>query len=429
MITVQKLKQVMAESQFLSPATPTPRNKYLSWLEKASENLLIKAVLGFRRSGKSYLLKMLSLSLIKKGVSPENIFYLNFENDLLNEIKEVANLRTLWEIYLREIPNLEKPIYIIWDEIQLVKNWEKLVRTLYEQNKYNIFLSGSNSQLLSGELSSSLSGRSLQIEVLPFSFAEFLTHEHIDHSSYFQNKSTIDRAFMIYLKRGGIAEQFILDDNLAVNYRDGLIQKIILDDIIRRYQIDKVNVLKETFEFVRGNITSTLSLRKIISRLDNQMLSVSPATLDNYLYYWQTSYAINKLVKFDYRLSRVFERTAKYYVIDNLLISGGDEQNEKRLENLVFNELVRRYGRENINFAQDANGYEIDFLVKNDNKLLFFQVCLQLNDNNANREIGNINLIKNKLKGDGKIIVLDDLRTKTNQSDIPIISVIEWLLA
>ncbi len=428
MITVQKLKQAIAESQLLSPANPTPRNKYLSWLEKASENLLIKAVLGFRRSGKSYLLKMLSLSLINKGVPPENIFYLNFENDLLNDIKEVKSLRSIWEIYLREIANLEKPIYIIWDEIQMVQNWEKLVRTLYEQNKYNIFISGSNSQLLSGELSSSLSGRSLQIEILPFSFREFLAHQHIDHTSYFRNKSIIDKAFMTYLKRGGIAEQFMIDDNLAKNYRDGLIQKIILDDIIKRYQIDKVNVLKETFEFVRGNITSTLSLRKIISRLDNQMLKLSPATLDNYLYYWQTSYAINKLVKFDYRLSQIFDRTAKYYVIDNLLILGGEEQNEKRLENLVYNELVRRYGRENINFAQDANGYEIDFLVRNNDEFLFFQVCLQLNDKNAKREIGNIKLIKNKIKGDGKVLVLDDLRSNTNDFDVPIVSIIEWLL-
>lgn len=426
MITVQKLHQAIAESQLLSPIIPIQRDNYLSWLSHAAKNKLIKAIVGFRRSGKSYLLKMLSQSLIKKGIPTNNIFYLNFENDLLVEIKTVKELRVIWELYLREIADFHRPIYIIWDEIQLVKNWEKLVRALYEQGKYNIFLSGSNSQLLSGELSSSLSGRSLQLEILPFSFREYLAYKHLDNLSYYSHKSEIDQAFMTYLHRGGLAEQFDLDDILAANYQTGLIQKIILDDIVKRYQIDKVNVLKEAFEFVRGNITSILSLRKIIARLENQALVISPSTLDNYLYYWQTAYAIGQVTKFDYRLSRVFDRTAKYYVVDNLLIKGREEVEEKRLENLVYNELIRRYGRDNIFFAQDANGYEIDFLVKNQDKFLFFQVCLCLNDRNAKRELGNLELINKYLTGTGTVLVLDDLRTVTKTGP-PVQSVIEWL--
>ena len=427
MITVNRLKQAIAESQQLSPNPPIPRDYYLSWLNNALDNRLIKAVVGFRRSGKSYLLKMLSRTLMEKGVPMENIFFLNFEHDLLTSVKTVRELRAVWEMYLREIANVGQPIYIIWDEIQLVNNWEKLVRTLYEQDTYTILLSGSNSQLLSGELASSLSGRSLQLEILPFSFSEYLRFRRLDHLSYYQHKARIDREFITYLTRGGIAEQFGLDDALAANYQTGLIQKIILDDIVKRYQIDKVNVLKEAFEFVRGNLTSTLSLRKIIARLDNQGLVISPTTLDNYLFYWQTAYAISRVTKFDYRLSRVFDRTAKYYVADNLLIPGRDEATEKRLENLVYNELVRRYGRENIHFAQDANGYEIDFLVKKQDRFLFFQVCLQLNDRNARREIDNLKLVNKYLKGDGIILVLEDIRTTPDKT--PVQPVIEWLVS
>lgn len=428
MITVQRLKQAITESQQLPPVPSVSRPEYLTWLKNAKNNKLIKAVVGFRRSGKSYLLKVLTQTLIKEGIPSSNIFYLNFENDLLSGIKNVTDLRFVWEMYIREIADLKNPLYIIWDEIQLVEQWEKLVRSLYEQGKYNIFLSGSNSQLLSGELSSSLSGRSLQLEVKPFNYCEYLSFCHLNTLPYYSNKAALDQAFMTYLRRGGLPEQFGLNETLAQNYVGGLIQKIILDDIIKRYQIDKVNVLQQAFDFVRGNITSTLSLRKIINRLAEQGLTISPTTLDNYLAYWQTAYALDRVSKFDYRLSQIFARTAKYYCVDNIFISGRGESDEKRLENLVFNELILRYGRGNVFFAQDSNGYEIDFLVKHEDELLFFQVCWQLDDDNIKREMGNLHLINKYLKGQSIILVFQDIRASALQTDdTPVQSVIEWI--
>lgn len=426
MITLQKLQQAMLESREFGSITPVDRREYLSWLEKSIDNKLIKAVVGFRRSGKSFLLKILTRSLLDKGVPISNIFYLNFENDLLNNTKTVHNLRNVWEVYLREIADLDHPIYIIWDEIQLILGWEKLIRSLYEQGKYNIFISGSNSELLSGELSSSLSGRSLKLEIKPFSFPEYLDYCKINRDSYYSQKQKIDQAFSSYLQRGGIAEQFSLDEGFLLNYQSGLVQKIILDDIIKRYSIDNVNVLQEVFEFISGNITSTISLRKIVKRLNEQGIKVSATTIDNYINYWQTSYAIEKLNKFDYRLSRVFNRTSKYYVIDNLLIKGREESNEKRLENLVYIELTRRYGRENVYFGQDPNGYEIDFVVKKEDKFMFFQVCLTLNDKNAKREFGNLELINKYIKGQGIVLFLDDVRSNSDSKLCT--SVIEWLI-
>lgn len=426
MITLQKLQQAMLESREFGSIIPVDRKEYLSWLEKSINNKLIKAVVGFRRSGKSFLLKILTKSLLDKGVPVSNIFYLNFENDLLNNIKTVHNLRNVWEVYLREIADLDHPVYIIWDEIQLILGWEKLVRSIYEQGKYNIFISGSNSDLLSGELSSSLSGRSLKLEIKPFSFLEYLDYCKIDRDSYYPQKQKIDQAFSVYLQRGGIAEQFGLDESFLLNYQLGLVQKIILDDIVKRYSIDNVNVLQEVFEFISGNITSTISLRKIVNRLNEQGIKVSTTTIANYINYWQTSYAIEKLSKFDYRLSRVFNRISKYYVIDNLLIKGREESNEKRLENLVYIELIRRYGRENVYFGQDPNGYEIDFVVKKEDTFMFFQVCLTLNDKNAKREFGNLELVNKYIKGQGIVLFLDDVRS---YSDSRLCApVIEWLI-
>lgn len=425
MISLQKLQQVIVESRELGIVTPIARREYSSWLEKAIDSKLIKAVVGFRRAGKSFLLKMLSKTLLDKNMPATNIFYLNFENDLLGSIKTVHDLRNIWELYVREICNPNFPIYIIWDEIQLVTGWEKLVRSLYEQGKYNIFISGSNSNLLSGELSSSLSGRCITLEVNPFSFKEYLDYCGIIRNEYYPQKTKIDKAFSVYLQRGGIAEQFNLDEPFLSNYRSGLIQKIILDDIVKRYAIDNVNILQEIFDFVCGNITSTISLRKIVNRLDEQGLKVSAVTIDNYIHYWQTAYALEKLNKFDYKLSRVFDRTAKYYCVDNLLIKGRNEADEKRLENLVYIELVRRFGRENIYFGQDANGYEVDFVIKNDDNLKFFQVCLQLNDSNAKRELGNLELIGKYLKGQAALLFLDDVRTNPDSTFCT--PVIEWL--
>lgn len=425
MISVKDLDQAIFESMQFS-SVPIVRDDYSKWVNKSINNKLIKAIIGFRRSGKSYLLKMLAQFLLEQKVPKENIFYLNFENDLLSNVKTVHDLRKIWELYLRHksIPN--QPIYIIWDEIQLVESWEKLVRTLYETEKYHIYISGSNSKLLSGELSSSLSGRSLDLYVSPFSFCEYLRYLKIDPNNYHPNKLQIDQAFVKYLRRGGLAEQFELDDESSSNYRDGLIQKIILDDIAKRYQVDKIKVLQNSFQFISGNLTSTLSLRKIIGRLKDQGVEITPTTLDNYIYYWETSYAISKLTKFDYRLSRVFDRTAKYYVIDNIFIGGQEESDEKRLENLVYIELIRRYGKENIFFGQDPNGYEIDFVIKLENEFKFFQVCYKLDDNNAKREFGNLNLINKYIEGAGTVLYLDDLRK--NDISPNCTSVIEWLL-
>jgi len=402
------------------------RGNYLAWLEESSKSKLIKTVVGFRRSGKSYLLKMFVKQLTESGRAiRNNIFYLNFENDLLTDIKTVSDLRKVWELYLREIAVPRTSIYIIWDEIQLVKSWEKLVRALYETGEYNIFLTGSNSKLLSGELSGSLSGRTIELSIAPFDFKEYLEYLKLNQKDYYSNKHEIDKAFVRYLRRGGLAEQFDLNDDLAASYKDGLVQKIILDDIAKRYQIDKIKTLQNVFQFISGNITSTISLRKIAGRLKNQGVEVSLSTLDNYIYYWETSYAVSKLTKFDYKLSRVFDRTAKYYIVDNLFVAGREESDEKRLENLVYNELVRKHQKENIHFGSEENGHEVDFVVNKNGKFLLYQVCLNLNENNIKREMGSLNIAGRNLGGEREILVLErDIESTTNISITPIIG---WL--
>ena len=137
-----------------------------------------------------------------------------------------------------------------------------------------------------------------------------------------------------------------------------------------------------------------------------------------------TAYALEKLVKFDYKLSRIFDRTNKYYLVDNIFIPGREEAREKRLENLVYNELIRRFGRDNIFFGQEENGYEVDFLARKDNKFQAFQVCLNLNQDNAKREFGNLELVKKHLGAEGRVLYLDR-SIETNSMAQP---VIDWLL-
>ncbi len=426
MINLNNLQQIITESAALPPTPNLIREDYLQWLESAKTSKLIKAITGFRRSGKSHLLKSFSQRLIDDGLPHSNLLYLNFEHDLLLEVDNVTKLRNLFDFYLHNIAQANHPIYIIWDEIQQVKNWEKLVRTLYETGLYQIYLSGSNSELLSGELSSTLAGRSLSLEVFPFSFKEYLAYLSTPSDSL-QHKTEVDRAFHIYLCRGGIAEQFNIDQELAANYKEGLINKIILDDIAKRYQVDKVQVLQQLFQFTAGNITSTLSVKNTVNRLAEAGVKVTAQTINSYLYYWQTAYAIFKVQKFDYKLSRVFDHMGKYYVVDNLLISGRADNDEKRLENLVFLELLRRHNHQNIYFGQDKNGYELDFVVDGEQKC-FYQVCLELNDHNVSRELGNLHLAQKHQSGQCRLLYLYDHRSQPTHHDF-LQPVVPWLIS
>lgn len=431
MITLDDLKKVLADSREIAVETEVLRKGYLDWLFQASSHKPMKVVTGFRRSGKTFLLKQTARFLEQeKNIPYWNIFFLNFEHDLLVGVNDAGVLRQVFEMYLQNVADLKRPIFLFLDEIQKVSGWEHFVRTLYESGKYNIFLSGSNSQLLSGEFTTSLAGRFVELTVFPFNFKEFLAFHKIvleDDEDYYKHRNVINNYYSQYLNRGGIPEQFGLSDDLAKNYFEGLLQKVILDDIATRYKIDMVPILRPIFQFMAGNVTSSLSLRKMSNILKEQGINISVPTLDSYLYYFETAFSILPLKRFDYKLYSVFEKTNKFYFVDNLLLDFDYVSSEKKLENLVFISLIRKYGRDKVFFGRDKNGYEVDFVVKKDsNNFCIFQVCLQLNSENEQREIGNAKLAKKYLKGEAKVIVERDVRK--DKSGKGVVNIIDFLM-
>lgn len=432
MLTIDQIKTVITDSKEISVEKEVERMRYLEWLKRGAGSRLIKVISGFRRSGKTFLLKQLSKNIEKSGGVPFwNICFLNFEHDLLSKIKDVEDLRNLFDLYIKNIAVPNKPVYLVFDEIQNIKDWEKLVRTLYEKGGYNIFISGSNSQLLSGELSSSLSGRFIELKIYPFDFKEYLQFNNIQvnrDDNYYRQKDLIDNLYQKYLLYGGLPEQFNLEEEFKNNYLEALIQKIILDDIVKRFQIRKAFLLSELFQFVIGNMTSHLSLRKICNAFKSQGIDISVPTLNRYLAYFQSAYVFFKLSRFSYKLYTLFEKNNKYYAVDNLLLNFDFISREKKLENVIAGFLIKKYGLQNVFFGMEDKGYEVDFIVKQKvGRFLIIQVCLYLTDENKKREIGNLQVANKYLKGDRLVVVEADLR-KEKKEKVKVKTVVEYLL-
>ena len=217
-----------------------------------SENLLekkpIKVIIGIRRSGKSFILKRL-YQKISIDIPKKNILFINFENDRLSNDLTLLSLRNLYDTFkLKSDP--EYRLYIFFDEIQNIPNWEKFVRTIYDSQDDDIYITGSNSQLLSSEFSTVIGGRVLEYQLQPFTFTEFLDfhgYTQLDPFTMAEKKNELTRLFDMYLQSGGFCETFILSDEQKGIYRRSLIEKIILKDVINRYRIQKPDIMQNLF--------------------------------------------------------------------------------------------------------------------------------------------------------------------------------------
>ncbi|OGJ52203.1 hypothetical protein A2335_04630, partial [Candidatus Peregrinibacteria bacterium RIFOXYB2_FULL_32_7] len=426
MLNVDVLYKVLEDSQKISAINIIEREEYFDFLKKNIDSRVIKVVSGFRRSGKSFLLKQLVEFLKnKKKINEENIFFINFEHDLLFSHRNLDDLRKLFEIFKENIWRKGK-IYIFLDEIQLVTGWESLVRTLYEegQNNFDIFITGSNSSLLSSEFSSALSGRVIEMTVYPFSFNEFLLYNKLcvqKEKDFYQNKILVKQLFNDYFLYGGIVESFSLEKEFKKNYFESLFRKVLLDDIIKRFKVRDVSAIENLYKFIISDIGSILSPKNIEISLSKTGYKLSVPTLYTYIDYLIKSFALFELKKFDWKLHSVFDGSFKYFLVDNGFLRALNlnkrDIKEKLLENLVFMHL-KRQGYE-IYYGRDDKGKEIDFLVKNKTKFTKIQVTLELNANNYERELNNFVLAsKHNIKGENLLLTMEDNEEKISYKGI-----------
>ncbi len=385
------------------------RQSYLQKIVKFLNNKLIKVLIGQRRTGKSYLLRQIINYLIeKKRVNRKNIFYFNKEFIEFQEIKTVNHLNDIFLLYLKKIKPKGK-IYIFLDEIQNIELWENFVNS-YSQDftrEYEIFITGSNSRLLSGELSTLLSGRFIEFKIYPFSFQEFCD---------VHNLPTNKKSYLDFLHTGGMPELINFNSNeLIFNYIESLKNTIILRDIVERYAIKDVNLLESLLKFVSSNIGNYTSITNIVKYYKNLGKKTNYETVSAYLKYLTETFLLYEVERYDIRGKQTLSGVKKYYLNDlsfkNFLVGFTATDIGYNLENQIFILLLQKDYKI---FIGRLNDLEIDFIAEKNNKKVYFQVAYLLSEQKiVEREFGNLQKIKNNYPK--YVVSLDDLKFSDNQ--------------
>jgi len=399
----------------LPPELGYKRGFYLEKITKFINNSLVKVIVGQRRTGKSYLLRQIANHLIQTGVSPKNIFYLNkefIEFDYVIDYKDLEELINLYKTRLKP----KGRVYLFIDEIQTINQWEKLVNS-YSQDftdDYELFISGSNSNMLSGELSTLLSGRYVNFEILPFSYNEFLGVSELD-----KNK----QSYINYLQGGGLPELFALPNlETKVNYVSAVRDTVLLRDIIQRHAIKEPKLLEDIFVYLVNTASNLMSINNITNYFKSKGRKTSYDTIANYIGYIEDTFMMHKAERFDIKGKDTIAGNVKYYCNDlsyqNYLFSGFSTGLGYQLENLIYLEL-RRHGYQV--YVGALPNKEVDFVAKKADRILYIQSAYLLaDDSTIQREYAALEAISDHYE---KIVVsLDDLT-------LPIINGIKHLQA
>jgi len=346
-----------------------PRKQYIDFLSKLKDKQIIKVVTGIRRCGKSTLFELYKKQLLENGITKEQIISLNFENP--NDMK-FENWKELYT-YIENKLIKDKMNYIFLDEIQILENFEKAVDGLYIKNNVDLYITGSNSYMLSGELATYLTGRYMQVHMLPLSFKEYLEY-------YGENNET--QKYNTYIKNGGFPYLINLneDSELIRNYLEGVYTTIILKDVVSKNNIKDTMILDSITKFIFDNIGQLVSTNKIANTLASNNRKCSVNTVENYINNLLDSYIIYKISRYDIKGKEYLKTGYKYYVCDlglrNYLL-GSIKDYGSILENIIFLELKRRNYDIYIGKHDDN---EIDFVIKNNEGIKYIQVALSVRD-------------------------------------------------
>lgn len=360
------------------------REKYLKRIRPFYEQDLIKVITGIRRCGKSVILNQIMDELRQSGVKDEQIIYINFEFTDYIDINDAKKFNDFIE---KKLINKNK-YYVFFDEIQNVDRWEKVVNSL--KAKYNenisIFITGSNSDLLSGELATHIAGRYVSFKIYPFTFDEVCELKDIKD----KDKYELERTFDDYIIWGGMPQRFLMNDELQIKtYLSDVYNSIVVKDIIERFKIKDLDLFNKILTFIMTTPSQTFSADSLTKYLLNENIDVSKMTVYNYLEYMCRAILINKADRFDVRGKRILNGKYKYYLTDlgftNILNDGKKKQISTYLENIVYNELVAR--GYNVNIGTLENG-EIDFIATRFEEKEYYQVTFHLSDDIIEREFG-----------------------------------------
>ncbi len=396
------------------------REKYLSQIRPFYNQDLIKVITGIRRSGKSVILKQIIEELKKNHIKENQIIYINFESKKYSFIKNDDDLYQ----YINEKMTKDKKNYLFFDEIQNVDKWEKAVNSLKAdlEEKVSIFITGSNSDLLSGELATHLSGRYVSFKVYPFTFKEVCQLKNIKS----KDKYELEKDFMEYLKWGGLPQRFVLtDENQTRTYLTDVYDSIVVKDIITRYGVKDIDLFNRIVEYIVTTPSQMFSAENLAKYFMQDNRNVSKNTLYNYLEYMSASMLINKVDRYDVRGKRILNGKYKYYLTDlglgQVMNTAKKPQMGAYLENVVYNELLSRGYDVKVGTLEKG---EIDFIATKGDEKLYFQVAFQLYDEIMEREFGAFDHIQDHYP---KYIISTD-KFDLSRNGIIHKNIIDWLL-
>jgi hypothetical protein len=403
----------------------TNRKEYISKLLAYKDIDLIKVVSGLRRSGKSTLIELYRQTLLQMGVQARQIVFLNFEDFELRKF-----LNDLDALYVHIIGQLDlsKPCYVFLDEVQNVKEFERLVDGLYIKPNVDVYITGSNAFLLSGELATLLSGRYIEISILPFSLKEYLTARKIDTSNRYLNYESL---FFDYVNETSLPKGVELREggfDKVYEYLEAIYATIIEKDITKRHQINDKRTFGNIAKFVASNIGNPLSPSNIAKTLKQDGRSTHNTTVEKYLEYLVASFVFYKVNRFDLKGKKQLATQEKYYLVDAGLLNimvGKDRTTDRGhvLENVVFLELLRRGNKI---WTGTTRNNEVDFVCKTPTgDIEYFQVAWQMtSENTLEREFGALEKIDDNYP---KFLLTADSFTQDRRG-VRHLNVFNWLL-
>ena len=383
------------------------RENYLKKIDPFIDKPIIKVFTGLRRSGKSVLLEQIQDRLIMQGVEPSQIFTLNFESAKAMHIHDSQDL-------IDEIQNqpfdFSKKVYIFLDEIQEVQNWERAVNTFRVDFDSDIYITGSNSSLLSGELATYLAGRYVEFQIYPFSFLEFT--QLLEHTPLKLNQNA---AFNLYINLGGMPflHHLNFDVEPSKQYLKDLYASVVVKDIVSRHNIRDVDLLQRVILFLMSNIGNPFSARSISAYLKNEYRAVAPETVINYIKATLDACLFYPAKRQDLRGKRILQMDEKYYLADHGIRQAVYGENFRDihliLENIVFMELLRRGFEVTVGRMGEK---EVDFVAEKAEQKLYVQVSYIMSDEATfNREISPLLDIKDNFPK--YIISMDPINRST----------------
>ena len=391
------------------------RELYLKRIREFYDSDLIKILVGIRRCGKSVILEQIIEELKTKGIDEKHIIYVNFEFIEFEELTDYKKLNT----YVKERIQDEKMYYLFFDEIQNVDNFEKVVNSLRASKKVSIFITGSNSRLLSEELSTVLSGRYVSFRINPLSYKEVLELKGIEKST--------DEVFEDYMKWGSLPNRFEFESEEAIkNYLYGVFDSIILRDVVERLKIRDTSLFNLILQYIVDTIGREFSAENIMNFLRNEGREVSTLTIYSYLDALCKALLIRKVYRYDVHGKAVLKTLNKYYVTDLGIAQIKNNKTEidrcYAIENIVYNELIiKGYDV----FTGKTKKREIDFVATKPNKKIYIQVAFSIpNEDTKNREFGAYSVITDNYPK--YVISLDKLNYEYN--GIKHLNLIDFLL-